>query len=274
MSPVTETERRLALARRNAEIFLSQPGVAAIILVGSTQAQRNPAEDTRVSAFNALFGGNFTSRVNMNLREEKGWSYGARSSLSGGRGPRSFIVQAPVQTDATKGALIELRKELTGVVGAKPPTAAELNTVRTNTLLGMASRWETSGAVINSLVDIDQFNLPADYWADMPHVGAEDVTRLEGWIDELNEEVGPLKEFILPGGGPVGAFFHQARTVCRRAERQLVRLMQEEPEVAAGPMRYLNRLSDWLFVAGRWAAKALGEPEYLWDRPKKKAAAT
>ncbi len=137
----------------------------SIILVGSTQAQRNPAEDTRVSAFNALFGGNFTSRVNMNLREDKGWSYGARSSLSGGRGPRSFIVQAPVQTDATKGALIELRKELTGVVGAKPPTAAELNTVRTNTLLGMASRWETSGAVINSLVDIDQFNLPADYWA-------------------------------------------------------------------------------------------------------------
>lgn len=116
--------------------------------------------------------------------------------------------------------------------------------------------------------------LPADYWQDMPHVGGEDVARLEGWIDELNEEVGPLKEFILPGGGPVGAFFHQARTVCRRAERQLVRLMHEEPEVAAGPMRYLNRLSDWLFVAGRWAAKALGEPEYLWERPGKKPPAT
>ena len=61
------------------------------ILVGSTQPPRNPAMDTRMSAFNALFGGNFTSRVNMNLREDKGWSYGSRSGVSGGRGPRTFI---------------------------------------------------------------------------------------------------------------------------------------------------------------------------------------
>ena len=137
----------------------------SIILVGSTQPARDIALDTRTSAFNALFGGNFTSRVNMNLREEKGWSYGARSGLSGGRGPRNFIVTAPVQTDATKGALVELRKELTNVVGSKPPTAAELETVRTNTLLGMASRWETADAVLGTLGDIDTFKLPADYWA-------------------------------------------------------------------------------------------------------------
>jgi zinc protease len=137
----------------------------SVILIGSTQAPRNPAEDTRVSAFNALFGGNFVSRVNMNLREDKGWSYGARSSVSGGRGPRTFIVSAPVQTDQTKGALVELRKELTDVVGRRPPSAAELETARTNTLLGMSSRWETSGAVLGSLMDIYQFNLPADYWA-------------------------------------------------------------------------------------------------------------
>lgn len=110
--------------------------------------------------------------------------------------------------------------------------------------------------------------LPQDYWEKMPRVGPDDIARLEGWIDELNDDVGPLKEFILPGGGPVGAFFHQARTVCRRSERQLVRLLQEDPAVAEGPMRYLNRLSDYLFVAGRWAAKALGEPEHLWDRPR------
>ena len=137
----------------------------SIILVGSVQPQRDPAMDTRNSAFNALFGGNFTSRINMNLREDKGWSYGSRSGISGGRGPRTFIVTAPVQTDATKGALVELRKELTDIVGRKPPTTAELETVRTNTLLGMASRWETGGAVLNTLVDIHQSNLPADYWA-------------------------------------------------------------------------------------------------------------
>jgi zinc protease len=145
--------------------LVDRPGsVQSVILVGSPQPPRNPAEDTEVSAFNALFGGNFDSRVNMNLREDKGWSYGARSSMGGGRGPRTFMISAPVQTDQTKGALVELRKELTDIVGRRPPTAAELNTVRTNTLLGMASRWETSGSVMDTLSDISMFNLPADYW--------------------------------------------------------------------------------------------------------------
>jgi len=103
----------------------------------------------------------------------------------------------------------------------------------------------------------------------MQLVGDPEVTRLEEWIDALNEDLGPLVEFILPGGGPVGAFFHQARTVCRRAERDVVTLMDAEPETGAGPMRYLNRLSDFLFVAGRWAAKAHGEEEYLWEKKRK-----
>jgi zinc protease len=145
--------------------LVDRPGsVQSVILVGSPQQPRDPAEDQRVTAFNALFGGNFDSRVNMNLREDKGWSYGARSSMGGGRGPRTFMISAPVQTDQTKGALAELRKELTDIVGRRPPSPAELNTVRTNTLLGMASRWETSGAVMDSLSDISMFNLPADYW--------------------------------------------------------------------------------------------------------------
>lgn len=139
---------------------------------------------------------------------------------------------------------------------------------------GAVARLDTMlRAVQNDLFNLgsDLATLPGDRWENMPRVEERDVARLEGWIDELNEDLGPLKEFILPGGGPVGAFFHQGRTVCRRAERVLVRLMEEDPEVGDGPMRYLNRLSDWLFVAGRWAAKALNEPEYLWDRPGKKA---
>lgn len=116
-------------------------------------------------------------------------------------------------------------------------------------------------------VGSDLATRPADRWEGMFRVGEEDVTRLEGWIDALNEDVGPLREFILPGGGPVGAFLHQARTVCRRAERELVSLMRAEPDVGEGPMRYVNRLSDLLFVLGRWAAKQLGEPEFLWERP-------
>lgn len=116
-------------------------------------------------------------------------------------------------------------------------------------------------------VGSDLATRPEDRWEGMYRVGDSDVSRLEGWIDALNEEVGPLKEFILPGGGPVGAFLHQARTVCRRAERNLVGLLHMETETGEGCMRYLNRLSDLLFVMGRWAAKQLGEPEFLWERP-------
>ena len=121
----------------------------------------------------------------------------------------------------------------------------------------------------------DLATLPADRWEGMVLVQARDIERLEQWIDQLNDDLPPLKEFILPGGGPVGAFFHQARTVCRRAERELVGLLRAEED---GPqsdddselaLRYLNRLSDWLFVGGRWAAQALGEPEHLWSRPPK-----
>ena len=116
-------------------------------------------------------------------------------------------------------------------------------------------------------VGSDLATRPEDRWPGMYRVGDEDVTRLEGWIDELNETVGPLREFILPGGGPVGAFLHQARTVCRRSERELVALLRDGPEAGEGCLRYLNRLSDYLFVLGRWAAKQLGEPEFLWERP-------
>jgi cob(I)alamin adenosyltransferase len=105
-----------------------------------------------------------------------------------------------------------------------------------------------------------------DRWEGMEQVSEEDVAQLEAWIDELNGELPPLKEFILPGGGPVGAFLHQARTVCRRAERVLVRLGEDEPEAIKTTLPYLNRLSDYFFVLGRWAAKGLGEPEYLWQR--------
>ena len=123
-------------------------------------------------------------------------------------------------------------------------------------------------------VGSDLATRPEDRWPGMYRVGGSDVKRLEDWIDELNEAVGPLREFILPGGGPVGSFLHQARTVCRRAEREIVGLMRDEGDVGEGPMTYINRLSDYLFVLGRWAAKQLGEPEFLWDRPKPTPAAT
>jgi cob(I)alamin adenosyltransferase len=89
------------------------------------------------------------------------------------------------------------------------------------------------------------------------------VTGLEASVDAMGADLAPLKTFIVPGGGPGGAALHVARTVCRRAERSVVALAagaEVRPEV----LRYLNRLSDWLFVAARWVNHAEGRPEVPW----------
>ncbi|HZZ70031.1 MAG TPA: cob(I)yrinic acid a,c-diamide adenosyltransferase [Phenylobacterium sp.] len=90
------------------------------------------------------------------------------------------------------------------------------------------------------------------------------VTRLEGEIDALNAELPPLASFVLPGGTPAAAALHLARTVCRRAEREAVRLAEAGEPVSAPAMRYLNRLSDLLFVAARYANDK-GAAEVFWQ---------
>ena len=106
---------------------------------------------------------------------------------------------------------------------------------------------------------------PGTTFRNMPTVTQADVDQLEAAIDQCQLDLEPLKEFILPGGGKVSGFLHQARTVCRRAERLCVKLSHEEP-VDAFYVMYLNRLSDALFVYARWIAKVHGEHEFLWDR--------
>jgi len=81
----------------------------------------------------------------------------------------------------------------------------------------------------------------------------------------MQEVLEPLNSFTLPGGGVLNAFLHQARTVCRRAERICWALKRDDP-IGEHLLIYLNRLSDHLFVQSRWVAKRLGEPEFLWDR--------
>lgn len=104
-----------------------------------------------------------------------------------------------------------------------------------------------------------------DSFKHMPSVTAEHIQRIEHLIDECQEDLEPLKEFILPGGGKVSGFLHQARTVCRRAERVCVALAREE-SVDENLVKFLNRLSDALFVWARWVAKTQGEPEFMWER--------
>ena len=96
-------------------------------------------------------------------------------------------------------------------------------------------------------------------------VGAGDIVRLEGWIDELEASLPPLRRFILPGGSPAGAALHVARTTCRRAERGMVALLSVEPEAfEADLLVYVNRLSDLLFVIARSANHRARTPEIEW----------
>ena len=96
-----------------------------------------------------------------------------------------------------------------------------------------------------------------------------DIARLESTLDDLNEPLPPLKEFILPGGGMAAACGHLARTVCRRAEREVVALARAE-DIRAQPQRYLNRLSDLLFVICRVLARASGHGEVLWQHERRR----
>jgi cob(I)alamin adenosyltransferase len=119
----------------------------------------------------------------------------------------------------------------------------------------------------NELFDLgSELATPPDFsYEGMFRVGESEVKALEWLIDDCQKDLEPLNSFILPGGGKVGGFLHQARTVCRRAEREILRLSQEET-IGEWPLKYVNRLSDLLFVLSRWASKQLGEPEYLWER--------
>ncbi len=99
-------------------------------------------------------------------------------------------------------------------------------------------------------------------------VSKDDVSVLESEIDSINEQLQPLANFVLPGGHTCNSTAHIARTVCRRAERDLVRLCLDEPQIRGETQIYLNRLSDWLFVISRFISHQLGCAEVLWQQKR------
>ena len=106
---------------------------------------------------------------------------------------------------------------------------------------------------------------PESFQEGMFRVSQTEVKNVEKLIDKCQENLQPLESFILPGGGRIGAYLHQCRTVCRRAEREILRLSREET-ISEWPLKYVNRLSDLFFVLSRWISKETGEREYLWQR--------
>ena len=115
---------------------------------------------------------------------------------------------------------------------------------------------------------------PPEFFTEgMYRVADDEVKRLEKLMDRCQKDLEPLKSFVLPGGGPASAALHVARTVCRRAEREVVALMRQE-DLGPWPLAYLNRLSDLLFVLSRWIGHKAGEQEFLWQRPLEREART
>jgi len=137
-----------------------QSVILATYLIGPYGQVFQPA----LSALNNIFGGDFVSRLNMNLREDKHWSYGASSLVWNAKGQRPFIAYVSVQNDKTKESILEIQKELTSIIGDKPVTADEFNRVQNNMILKMPGRWETNSSVAGSLNEKVSFGLSDDYF--------------------------------------------------------------------------------------------------------------
>ncbi len=164
-----------------------------------------------------------------------------------------------------------------GRVGKDDPRVEAYGSVdELNAVIGLV-RTQLRDAEIDAAlhrIESELFSLGADLATPLASGSARTVRmdeplieRLEQEIDRFEQELEPLKNFILPGGSPAGATLHFARTVCRRAERRAVALARSEP-INDAATRYLNRLSDWLFVAARLVNRRAGRVEEAWISPR------
>ena len=145
--------------------LIDRPGaLQSIIFAGDVAPPKANPDEPAIEVMNSLLGGQFTSRVNMNLREGKHWSYGAFTFVWDARGQRPFIAYAPVQTDKTKESLVELDRELRGILGPRPVTADELAKAQANLTLTLPGDWETMTAVESSIENLVTFGLDDRYY--------------------------------------------------------------------------------------------------------------
>ncbi|HLP40267.1 MAG TPA: cob(I)yrinic acid a,c-diamide adenosyltransferase [Fibrobacteria bacterium] len=182
----------------------------------------------------------------------------------GDQGDTSLVGRARISKGSQKLAAYGTMDELNTFIGmARTVIASDLGGIppeRREEFVTLLLR------IQNELFDVGSIlATPAGKaYEDMPVILPEQVAALETYMDRCQEELSPLPSFTLPGGSFANAALHQARSVCRRAEREMVRLSCEE-ELAPNILKYVNRLSDLLFVMSRYAAKLSGVPETLWD---------
>jgi zinc protease len=169
--------------RRNTIYLLDKPAAAqSVLTVGRIGVARKSPDVYALSLMNAVLGGQFISRINMNLREEKGYSYGAESSFSFQRGPGPFEAGGTVQTAVTKESLVEIFKELTDITGKRPVTDAELAFARQRMIEGFPHRFETTFGMAGQLAILVTEELPDDefirYQARVEAVTKADIERV------------------------------------------------------------------------------------------------
>ncbi len=150
--------------RSNRLILIDKPGSPQSIILGGRLAPPSSApNDPAITVMNDILGGQFTSRINMNLREDKSWAYGAYTTLFGAKGQRPVIAYAPVQTDKTAESLTELRKEIDQFLGGKRPTPEELADAIALNVKSLPGNYETGSAVLSSMLSSLRYGRPLNY---------------------------------------------------------------------------------------------------------------
>ena len=157
--------KSVPLTAKSVVYLMDKPGaLQSVIIAGEVAPPTANPKEIAIEAMNDGFGGMFSSRLNGNLREDKHWSYGARSLLWAARAQRPFLAYAPVQTDKTKESMAEMNKEFHDILGKRPISAEELATIQANETLSLPGSRETLNEVGTSIRDLVQYGLPDDYY--------------------------------------------------------------------------------------------------------------
>ena len=169
-------------------VIIDKPGAPqSLILAGHVAPGIGSDRDLAINAMNKVLGGNFNARVNMNLREEKGWAYGASTILFSAQGPRPFLVYAPVQTDRTGDSIAELIKELQTIRNERPVQPEEMQRVIAGLTRELPGSFETAGSVLSSMLRSETYGRPLDY----PATLSEKYESLR--LEDLQEETRIVK---------------------------------------------------------------------------------
>jgi zinc protease len=168
--PCTPVQLKTIAGPQKAAVYLiDKPGaLQSVIMSGSIAPPANSPDEVALEAVNNAFGGTFSARLNMNLREDKHWSYGATALLYGARGQRPYLAVAGVQTDKTKEAIAETLKELRDIIDSRPVAESELERIKTQTILELAGSRETMNSIGGAIADLIEYGWPDNYWETYP----------------------------------------------------------------------------------------------------------